>query len=126
MKAARMTFNTKTFEASLKQGILVVTPNGDSLSYRDVDIHREGIELKDYIQQEKIQHVVVDLGRSNYFSSLMLGVINSLGQSALRNGGRMLLCNASEEMQTVLRIMKLDMLWPVVPTLAEALKAVKG
>ncbi len=119
-----MTFNTKTFHVDWQKNLLILTPQGDSLSYRDLDIQREGLEIKEQITQRGIPYVIVDMGCSNYFSSLMLGVINSIGQSARTNGGGMVLCNASQEMETVLRVMKLDLLWPVVPSLADAHKHV--
>jgi len=121
-----MTLNTKTFDVSTQQGVLVITPNGDSLSYRDIDIQREGTEIKDYILKTGTKEVVVDMGRSNYFGSLMLGVINSIGQSARKNNGHMVICNASDEMRNILAVMKLDTLWPLLPTLAAGIKVVKA
>ena len=121
-----MTLNTRTFDTSLQQDVLVVTPNGDSLSYRDIDIQREGAEIKDYILKTGTKQVVVDMGRSNYFGSLMIGVINSIGQSARQNNGHMAICNASEEMRNILDVMKLDTLWPLLPTLPDAIKVVKA
>ncbi len=121
-----MIWNTKAFAVSVQQEILVVTPQGDSLSFRDVDIQRECAEIKDHIERTRVQRVVVDLGRSAYFSSLMIGLINSIGQAAKENGGQMVLCNASQEMQTVLTVMKLDTLWPMFPTLPQALKVMKA
>lgn len=120
-----MTHNTRGFELSNQHGVLVLTPQGDSLSYRDTDLQRECAEIKSQIEAVGMQRVVVDLGRSAYFSSLMIGLISSIGQSVRRNGGQMFLCNASPEMQTVFKIMKIDTLWPVYSTLAEGVRAMK-
>jgi len=120
-----MTFNTKAFSAAQQQGVLVITPLGDSLSFRDVDVQREGVEIKDYLSSNQVTQLIVDLGRSHYFGSLMIGIINSLGQTVRQNGGQMVMCNASDEMQTILKVMKLDTLWPMIPTLPQAIKVVK-
>ena len=120
-----MTFNTKAFTVAEQQGTCILTPQGDSLSYRDVDVQREGLEIKEYLTKQQITRLIIDLSRSRYFGSLMIGIINSLGQSVRQNGGKMVLCNASTEMETILKVMKLDTIWPLVPNLSQALQVVQ-
>lgn len=121
-----MTINTRAFSLTEKQGVIVITPAGDSLSFRDIDLQREGNEIKQFLEQTSSKRVIVDLERSHYFGSLMIGLINSFGQTIKKNGGEMYLCNASPEMLTILKVMKLDTLWPHFPTLAHALKVAKS
>ncbi len=121
-----MTQNTKAFDVSKHRGIVVVTPLGDTLSFRDIDIHRESDEITEMIRKENLKRLVIDLGHSNYFGSIMIGMINSFGQLVKEQGGQMFLCNASDDMQAVLKIMKIDTLWPHFPTQAKAIKAARA
>lgn len=121
-----MTQNTKTFVVSTTRHAVVITPQGDTLSFRDIDIQREGDEIREMLQKSNVQRVVVELGHSNYFGSIMIGMINSFGQVVKEQGGQMVLCNASNDMQAILKIMKIDSLWPYFPTQAQAIKVLKA
>ncbi len=120
-----MTQNTKAFDVSTHRGVVVVTPLGDTLSFRDIDIQREADEISEMIRNQNLKRLVIDMGHSNYFGSIMIGMINSFGQLVKEQGGQMVLCNASQDMQAIMKIMKIDTLWPYVPTLAKAIKAAK-
>ncbi|HBN78733.1 MAG TPA: hypothetical protein DD473_23565 [Planctomycetaceae bacterium] len=121
-----MTNNTKSIELTQQKGITILTPMGDTLSYRDIDVQREGLEINSQLKSTEAQVVIVDMSRSNYFGSLMIGVINSFGQTVKQRNGQMFLCGASDEMQAVLKVMKLESLWPHFPKLADALKVAKA
>ncbi len=120
-----MTQNTKAFDVSTHRGVVVVTPLGDTLSFRDIDIQREADEISEMIRNQNLKRLVIDMGHSNYFGSIMIGMINSFGQLVKEQEGQMVLCNASQDMQAIMKIMKIDTLWPYVPTLAKAIKAAK-
>ncbi|MBV08782.1 STAS domain-containing protein [Rubinisphaera sp.] len=121
-----MTNNTKSIELTHQNGITILTPMGDTLSYRDIDVQREGMDINQQLKTAGTQVIIVDMSRSNYFGSLMIGVINSFGQTVKQRNGQMFLCGASDEMQSVLKIMKLESLWPHFPKLADALKVAKA
>ncbi len=121
-----MTNNTYTFEISHQNGITILTPVADTLSYRDIDVQREGQEIINHLKSNDVQVLIVDMSRANYFGSLMIGIINSYGQTVKQRNGQMFLCGASDEMLAVLKIMKLDSLWPHFPKRADALKVAKA
>jgi len=121
-----MTNNTKAFEVTTQRHAVVITPLGDALSFRDIDIQREGEEIREMLLNTKALRIVVDLGHSNYFGSIMIGMINSFGQQVNELGGQMVLCNASDDMLAIMKIMKLDTIWNHYPTQAKAIKALKS
>ncbi len=122
-----MTKNTNAFDISKHRGgVVVMTPLGDTLSFRDVDLHRESEEIVEMIRNDHLRRLVIDLRNSNYFGSIMIGMINSFGQAVKEQGGQMILCNASDDMQAVLKIMKIESLWPHVPTQSKAVKLARS
>ena len=121
-----MTLNTKSFQLTEKKGILIITPLGDAVSFRDIDVQREGVEINEYLSKSEIKRLVIDLGRSNYFGSMVIGVINSFGQTMKEAGGQMFVAGASKEMQAIMKVMRLDTLWPSFPTAADAIKVAKA
>ncbi|MCA8989052.1 MAG: STAS domain-containing protein [Planctomycetaceae bacterium] len=121
-----MTINTKLFDLTEEQGVVVITPLGDSISYRDVDVHREGQEITEYLKSSETRKLVIDMSKANYFGSLMIGLINSFGQTVKKSGGQMCLGGASTEMLSIMKVMKIDTLWPHFPTRAHAIKVAKA
>jgi len=121
-----MTSTTKLFAVAEQSGVLIVTPHGDALSHRDVDVQREATMVNDRLKSENVQRLVVDLSEGNYFGSLMIGILNSFGQTVKAQGGTMVLSGASPDMQAIMKVMKLDTLWPMFPTRADAIKVAKA
>lgn len=121
-----MTVNTKAFDVSVQRHAVVISPQGDALSYRDIDLQREGEEVRIFLKEKNVLRLVVDLERSNYFGSLMIGMLNSFGLQVKEQGGKMVLCNASEDMLAILKVMKIDTLWPHYPSQSKAIKALRA
>ena len=121
-----MTQTTNAFHYSKKRNAVIIAPQGDALSYRDIDLQREGEEVRKRLEEDTVLRLAIDLGSSNYFGSIMIGMINSFGQVVKKAGGQMVLCNASEEMLAILKVMKIDTLWPHFPTQSKAIKILKA
>lgn len=119
------TRHNKVLGGKQKQSTLIVTPVGDAVGFNDADLQNELRILISLLDGTKLKNVAVDLGRSNYFGTVVIGGITSLGQKAEEVGGRLVICNASEEMQGIMRVMHLDDRWPQFKTLRAALKDLK-
>lgn len=115
----------KIFDLSEQRGVLIVIPRGDAVGFRDMDVEQELQEILSRIDGDDIRRVVVDLGGSSYFGSVMIGAVNAIGKSARDQGGEMAICNASSEMKAVMAAMKLDELWEQFDSRSDAMKAVK-
>ena len=61
------------FSLNETKGVLVITPVGDAISYRDIDVATAVTAVLDSINQLADPRVVVDLSGSRYFGSIMIG-----------------------------------------------------
>jgi anti-anti-sigma regulatory factor len=116
----------KVFLAEMHGNTLVVKPQGDAAGFRESDIARELATLLEIVGDPRIANLAVDLGRSNYFGSVIIGAIHNLGMRVRNGGGRIGMCDASEEMVETLRTLKLDTIWTHYDSLKSALKAFKS
>jgi anti-anti-sigma factor len=111
------------FETELLQDTLVVMPQA-RLESLQTDIDRELNRVLDDLLQSGARHMVVDLQRSHYFGTAMLGGIVRLWKRVCTHGGHMALCNVDDDLLNVLRFTKLHMVWPIYGDRQEALDAV--
>jgi len=116
----------KVLPVEQKRGTLIVTPVGDAVSFRETDVQREITTLHALVSDPGVHNLVVDLGSADYFGSIVIGAINSLGLKARDDGGRIALCNASDEMLDILRVMNLDNIWFNFESRKAALKAMES
>lgn len=122
IQAAR---HNKVLVAEQKKTTLIVTPAGDTVGFLDSDLQHDLRILISLLDGTNLKDVAVDLGGSHYFGTIIIGCITSLGKKAEEAGGRLVICNASEEMQGIMRVMHLDERWPHLETLHEALNDLK-
>ncbi|MFG0335433.1 MAG: STAS domain-containing protein [Maioricimonas sp. JB049] len=115
----------RIFDLSEQRGVLIVVPKGDAVGFRDTDVDHELQEILSRVEADDGSSVVVDLGGSNYFGSVMIGAINAIGKTARDRGGDMVICNASPEMTAVMSAMKLDEQWEQHGSRSTAVKAVR-
>lgn len=100
---------------------LIITPAGDALTMQEAQLEWEVDHLHKVIEQPGVRHVVIDVGQSPYFGSLLIGSLIVLCRKAQLGGGQSLLCNASDGMRDALDIMKVDSIIQYCPTREEAL-----
>lgn len=115
----------KVFPAELQGSTLVVSPKGDAVSFRDIDVHNETTAVMDILNDAKVVNLIVDLGGARYFGTTIIGAVSSMGMKIREKGGQNVLCGASEDMLDILRIMKLDTIWTHYKSLRESLKSLK-
>lgn len=125
MPSLRDMQHNKVLRVKQKRTTLVVTPAGDGIGFRDSDIQQELNLLLSLFDEPDFDNVIVDLGSANYFGTTIIGCITSLGRKTEETGGRLAVCNASEDMQGVMRVMHLDRRWPHFDSLRDALKSLK-
>ena len=66
---------------------------------------------------------VIDFGRTGYIDSSGLGVLVSLSKKIREQGGELRLAGLNEDLQTLFELTKLDTLFAISKTSAEALAA---
>ncbi len=119
------TRHNKVLLAKQKQSTLIVTPAGDTVGFNDGDLQSELRVLMSLLDGTNLKNVAVDLGGANYFGTVIIGCITSLGQKAEEVGGQLIICNSSEEMLGIMRVMHLGERWPNFETLRAGLKELK-
>ena len=120
-----MTAQINAFDLLEKNGVLIVVPLGDSISFRGIDLQSDLETIKNYMKANQLFKMILDLGSTSYFGSIMIGLFNELERFTKELGGQMLVCNTSPEMLEVLKVMKLTDKWSFVPTRKKALQILK-
>lgn len=124
MSATEKLRDHRVLEVDLTGDTLVVIPAGDAVGFGLNVVNNEVAKVLEFSRSSRVQHLVIDLSRANYFGSVMIGEFMRLGTSVRDRGGRIALCGASADMQDVLRIMKLDTMWELFPRRDDAVRAI--
>jgi anti-anti-sigma factor len=103
--------------------VLVPTRNMGEFEFQQID--RESRDMLTALQEGRTRNVVIDCHETDFFGSTALGFFLKLWKRVCQHGGRMALCNLSEHEREVLQATRLDTLWIVRGTRAEALAAVR-
>lgn len=78
-------------------------------------------KMLDRVRTSTAKHLLVDLGQIEYFGSTALGVFIQAWKTISGRGGKMVICNASENERAIFANTKLDTIWPFVDTREEGL-----
>lgn len=124
MPATEKLRDHRVLEVDLFGDTLVVIPAGDAVGFGLNVVNNEVAKVLEVAKSSRVKHLVIDLGRANYFGSVMIGEFMRLGVAVRERGGRIALCGASADMQDVLRIMKLDSMWEIFPRQDDAIRAI--
>ncbi|HTN02195.1 MAG TPA: STAS domain-containing protein [Planctomycetaceae bacterium] len=124
MPATEKLRDHRVLEVDLFGDTLVVIPAGDAVGFGLNVVNNEVAKVLEVAKSSRVKHLVIDLGRANYFGSVMIGEFMRLGVAVRERGGRIALCGASADMQDVLRIMKLDSMWEIFPRQDDAVRAI--
>jgi anti-anti-sigma factor len=100
---------------------LVVSPLTAFGNLIDPDVAREWKLVLDRLDSPDFKRLVVDLGELPYFGSTVLDWLVQLWNRMKAKGGTMAACNVSRVGREVLGLARLDTLWQVFSTRAEAL-----
>jgi anti-anti-sigma factor len=78
------------------------------------------------IDDPSIKNLIIDCCRTDYFGSSALAVAVGLWKVIQTRGGRMALCNLSEQQREILNTTRLDKLWLLSDSREAALTAVRA
>ncbi len=114
------------FEVEREGDTIVVVPSVDlrEMEYQRIEEGARG--LLALLGGAGVKNVVVDFHKTDFYGSTALGFFVKLWKRARERGGRMAFCNVSAHEKDILQVTHLDRLWPICPSRAEALEAVKG
>lgn len=103
---------------------LVIRPRGDSVGFSVGQRRQENGEIRKLVEDSRVQNLLVDLSTEHYFGSMVIGELLEFGQLVKARGGRIGLCQASDDLLVVLNLMQLNGQWEFFPTTAAAVQTV--
>jgi anti-anti-sigma factor len=114
------------FETQRQGRTLILVPQSNLSEFDFESIEAEASDVLALIGDGVVEKVIVDFHKTDFYGSTALGFFVKIWKRVRGQGGRMAFCNVSEHEREVLRATKLDHLWPVCESRAEAEKAIGG
>jgi anti-anti-sigma factor len=121
-----MTNSHNAFKTRLDGKTMVVMLQGDCLSTEESALEREIDSLHAQFDKAEVQNVLIDIGGAPFFGSIIIGAIVALCHKAVAGGGKAAMCDATGGMRDVIRIMKLDQVFPYYDTPEEATESLRS
>src|SRR5215218_19950 len=103
---------------------LVIVPQGDAIGFSSNRIQVELRANEKLLDLPENRNLIIDLHRTNYFGSDMIGHINRLGIKARQACGRLALCDVSSDMQDIFKMMHFEQMWETFATRRQALRSI--
>ena len=114
----------RVFRIESANPVMIVLPLGPAINFLYKDVHGESNALLEEFQLQGYKHVLIDLGEVDYIDSIIIGALIRVLQKARSANGQATFCCASQNMQDVLKCIKIGTLWPHFETREEALAAI--
>tara|TARA_R110002111_G_scaffold177322_1_gene243371 strand:- start:2870 stop:3241 length:372 start_codon:yes stop_codon:yes gene_type:complete len=118
-----MTEKLEIFEVEQTAPNLVVVPQGSTMQFQYSNVQVESNKVLRLFDNPELKNVVIDLAKVDYLDSIIIGAIIRLLQRARQTGGQAVFCNASDNMQNIMKCIKVGTLWPLFDSREEALTA---
>jgi len=114
------------FSRETSGNTLILNPLIHLGSLNEPEIALETQDLLDFLNHTASANLVIDLAHGDYLGTSMLGAMVKLWKRVSQRGGRLALCNVSDSVTQVLRVTKLQTVWPIYGNRDQALAAVGG
>jgi len=101
------------FKVEYEPQAIVVTILRDLGAVAEDEMRGEWKKLITRCEQEPPRNVIVDFGNIDYFGSVMLELLVSLGRTLKPWNGHLILCNLSETGVEILNIARFNTLYPI-------------
>ncbi len=127
-----MSGDATVFQFEHAGNVLIVTPHGPFMHFRDSDVRAAYNEAYRLLSLPDSVHLLVDFSRLDYFGSTFVGILIRLGKKVHAGNGRAILCHVSDEMSQMLKTLmllenpKIDFSWSISPDRAAALAALQS
>lgn len=121
-----MRHSNPIFEVGHDRDTLIVAPARKAAQQDRAQFAEEIAAMLRVLEEEPARHVVVDFRGKSYFGCTEFAFFFlQLWNAADKQGGRMALCGLSDHEREMLRVSKLDGLWPICRTRKTALALVR-
>jgi anti-anti-sigma factor len=117
--------NADIFRVEPQGDTLIVIPTADLREFDFARLEAGGNALLERIGRGPVPNVVLDFQGTDFYGSTALAFFVKLWKRLSVRGGKMAFCNLSDHEREILAITRLDHLWPVCRSRAEAVAAVR-
>jgi anti-anti-sigma factor len=114
------------FSTCRENGAFVLMPLEGIGAYDSLSYTEEAQRLLNELRNSQLVHVIVDLEKVEWFGTFLVEILLSLWRYVKANHGKLRLCNVSELGREVLRVLRLDTMWPIDGLREEALHAINS
>ena len=114
------------FEIEQRGDLVVVTPLADLRELDYLQIEAGAQEIIRLLDSADVKDVILDFHKTDYYGSTALAFFVNLWKKVCSRQGRMAFCGVSEHERQILELTKLDTLWPIYDSCAEAQKMIAG
>lgn len=118
----------QVFEFELTADVVIVTPHGPFMEFRDNDIRNAYNEAYRLLSEPGMRHLLMDFAQLDYFGSTFVGILVRLARKARNNSGDSALCHLSSNMRDMMKTLmllentKIDFAFQSYPTREAALQ----
>jgi len=103
-----------------------LTAAGEAVATLVQAIEKAAGKVFESLKNDHAKHVIIDLFGTDYYGSTALGFFVKLWKRVRDHGGRMAFCNMSAHELEVLKVTKLDTLWPLCENFEAAIVAIRS
>ena len=121
-----MTAASDAFRVETSGGTLIISPVGDASVLSGDMLDEAAVMMSDLIEVHESPMLVINLEGVPSCNSLFMSFLLRCHKAVKNRGGEMVLCSASKMMLELLALTRLDTVWAVYQTRAQALEAVDG
>lgn len=118
----------QVFEFEIIADVVIVTPRGSFMEFRDIDIRNAYNESYRLLNEPGMRHLLMDFSQFEYFGSTFVGILVRLARKARSNKGEAALCHLSSNMRDMMKTLmllensKIDFAFTSFPTREAALQ----
>jgi anti-anti-sigma factor len=110
------------FEIEREGETIIFTPVTNLSELHDLASKAKGVV--DVLSDASIKNLVMDFHKTDYFGGSALALFVKVWKMMTHRNGCLAFCNLSEHEHEILSVTKLDKLWPICESRAEAMKVV--
>lgn len=119
-----MNANADLFALESENETVIVTPQASMFEINGAAFAAESHDVLEYLDHLPARKVVIDFGQTADCDSSALGFCARLWKQIRRRQGALAMCNVSDNERAMMRVTKLDRLWPICASREEALAKV--
>ncbi|MFO0870624.1 MAG: STAS domain-containing protein [Pirellulales bacterium] len=109
------------FDVTVDGRTVIVTPKTCLTEFDFAQIELEGKRVAQWIEQQDLSHVLLDLANSDYFGSSAVGFFMKLWKWARTRRGKMAVANSSKHALELIHLIQADKLWYLAESRAAGL-----